>query len=289
MNKARALMRLARPHHYIKNGLIFVPVFFAHRLFDPAALLPVSLGFAGFCMAAGAVYVFNDMVDASSDALHPLRQQRPLAAAALTFREARWFMVGLLGMALVCCLYLFNPVFFLIITTYVLLNLWYSLQLKRMLIVDVVCIAAGFLLRIFAGAAVIKVAVSPWLAGLTFSMALFLGFAKRRCDMDVCQSAGPLLPAAGYNQRMLTAMMIVLAMATLTGYVVYTLSPSVISEHDAPRLYWTVPWVGLGLWRYGWIVLNRHGQCYPVTVLWQDHWLQLIIGGWIVSLWVMIY
>jgi len=289
MNKAIAFIRLARPHHYIKNGLVLVPVFFAHRLTDPNALFPAVAGFVGFCLAASAVYVFNDIVDAKADASHPLREDRPLAAGVITNREARLFLMMFLGLTLVGCLWLGSAVYCLVLLGYIILNGLYSLKFKKIPVVDVFCLAAGFLLRIFAGAAVIRVPVSPWLAGLTLSLALFLGFAKRRCDMDICEPAGGNQVAAGYHRGLLTVLIIGLALITAVGYTLYTISPAVIREHATSRLYWTIPWVVLGMVRYLWIVFVRQSWCYPVTALLRDHWLQLTVLGWIVTLWLMIY
>ncbi len=252
-------------------------------------MLSAGAGFIGFCLAASAVYVFNDMVDAGSDAVHPLRHKRPLAAAAVTVRSARVFLLVLLGLACLCCLLLGSVEYCLVLAGYVVLNVFYTLKLKRLPVVDALCVATGFLLRVFAGAVVIEVPVSPWLAGLTFVLALVLAFAKRRCDRDICQAAGGAPTSVVYNQRLLTVMIIVPALVTMAGYVFYTLSPAVIREHEAPRLYLTAPWVALGLLRYLWIVFGRRRQCYPVEALLRDHWLQVIILGWVVSLWLVIY
>src|SRR6056297_3239972 len=149
MRKAKSLIRLARPQHYIKNGLVFVPVFFAHRLHDPEAILAVGAGFVGFCLAASFVYAFNDIVDIDTDAVHPLRQKRPLAAGEITVLDAEIFMLILAGLALIFGLCLLNAAYFFVVTAYVVVNILYTLKLKRMPGVDVICVAAGFVLRIF--------------------------------------------------------------------------------------------------------------------------------------------
>ncbi len=263
---------------------MFVPLFFAHRLTDWSSLAAVLLGFAGFCMAASAVYVFNDIVDREKDAGHAVKRCRPIAAGKVSVPGALAFCLILSAMAGVICLLIFRTAYFMVILLYLVVNLIYSLRLQKTAGLDAVCVAAGFVLRVFAGAAVIDVPVSGWLAGLTFLLALFLAFSKRRCE--IMGAGGPV--AAG-NRTLLNGGVIFLAAASLAGYVGYTLSPAVIREHAAPDLFLTSVWVALGLFRYLKVGLNPAGDCSPVSVFLKDRWLQVFVLLWIGTLWWVMY
>jgi len=276
----KPFVTLARPSHYLKNGFVFVPLFFAHRLADWRSLTAVFTGFAGFCLAASAVYVFNDIADRKKDAGHPVKRVRPVAAGRVGLFEAWIFCLFLTIMAGVCSLLVFRLSYFFVLLVYMVINLLYSLELQNVPGVNSGCVAAGFVLRVFAGAAVIDVPVSYWLAGLTFLLALFLTFSKRQCEK---MSAGGA--AIDGRRAFPGAWLVSLAAVCLAGYVGYTLSPGVIREHAAPDLFLTSVWVALGFFRYLQVGFNPAGDCSPVSVFLRDKPLQLIVLSWIGTLW----
>lgn len=278
---------LARPHHYIKNGFVLVPIFFAHKITELALLIPSIYAFAGFCVAASTVYVFNDLIDIDKDRRHPEKCRRPLAAGHISRNGAYWLLALLLLLTILANLLIANRMYSCLIIFYILLNIFYSFKLQQLVMIDGLCVAAGFVLRVFAGAVVINVPVSGWLAGLTFLLALFVSLAKRRCDAIVVGNGDK--KNISYNPQFLSIAVIILAVLTSTGYLAYTLSPAIIAEHQAPNLYWTSVWVILGIFRYTKIVFSPEHDCSPVAVLLRDVYLQGFVLGWLFSLWAILY
>ncbi len=269
---------------------MFVPLFFAHRITDVALLISAFYGFAGFCLAASAVYVLNDMVDVDQDRAHPLKRFRPLAAKTVERKEALFLLLFLLVLGIPLHLLIADSAYSLLLLAYVALNIFYSFWLQRFPVIDSLCVAAGFVFRIFAGALVIEVSVSGWLTGLTFLLALFIAFAKRWCDWFAGkENREPTGPTAAYTSRSLAMMVVVTAVLTAVGYMAYTLSPAVVTEHNAPYLYLSGIWVLPGIGRYLHIVFRSDGDCSPVTVLFKDVYLQVLILLWLLTLWAILY
>lgn len=277
-------MALARPSHYSKNGFVFVPLFFAHQLTDLSAFVLTGAGFAGFCMAASVVYILNDIADRDRDAAHPVKRCRPLARGSVSVRAALLFALLLSFLAGLFCLLVSQAQYFMILLFYVALNLLYSFRLQHLPVINAGCVATGFVLRVFAGAAVIDVPVSLWLGVLTFLLALFLTVSKRRCEAMDAEAATMNGPSAFYRP-----VVFLLALAAFAGYLAYTLAPPVVNEHGAPDLYLTSIWVALGLFRYLRVGCNPVGECSPVAVFLKDRPMQLYVLLWIISLWWVIY
>jgi len=280
----KPFITLARPSHYIKNGFVLVPLFFAHRFTDMQSLGLVFLGLVGFCMAASGVYVLNDIVDREKDAGHRIKRARPIAAGEISVARAIAYCLFWCVLAGGACLLVSRTAYSMVILLYMILNLLYSFQLQKIAGLNTACVATGFVLRVFAGAVVIDVPVSYWLAGLTLLLALFLAFSKRRCEVMAADNA-----SEGDQRPLASIGVILLAGACLTGYVAYTLSPAVIQEHAAPDLYLTSIWVALGIFRYLKVGFSPNGDCSPVFVFLKDRLLQLFVLLWVGTLWWVIY
>ena len=184
-----AVLKSARPHQWVKNLFVAAPLVFARRIDDTTALLHTSVAVAGFCMISSAVYLLNDLVDVEKDRAHPLKRLRPIASGALSVRSARLaaLVLALGGLLLTLSLGLLPAG---IAAAYMVQNLAYSLRLKHVPFIDVASIAAGFLLRVLAGAAAIPVAPSIWLLVCTFLLAAFLGFGKRAHELRTSGTRG---------------------------------------------------------------------------------------------------
>jgi len=283
-------LQLARPHQYVKNCFIFLPLFFGYKLGDLEILPAVFLAFLSFCLVASSVYVINDMVDVHEDRQHPVKCLRPLASGQLNSLQALLFLALLLLTAVIIALLLWNRAFLVILLAYFALNLAYSFFLKHIAIVDVVCIAIGFVLRVAAGGVVAGVPISHWLVTMTFLLALFLAFAKRRDDC--------LLTAAGrntrkcsdsYNLEFVSISMAVMASVIIVAYLLYTVSPETIKKHGTDQLYLTALWVIMGLLRYLQITFVEERSGSPTMVFLQDYFLQTIIFLWIASFFLLFY
>ncbi|MEZ4570280.1 MAG: UbiA family prenyltransferase, partial [Thermomicrobiales bacterium] len=187
----RALLSSLRPTQWTKNLLVFAALIFDLQLDDPGRVFVALAAFACFCVASGAVYLVNDLLDRESDRLHPTKRHRPIASGRLPERVAVVAAVAsFLGAPLAALL--LRPGFGLIIACYIALMLGYSIWIKHLVILDVFAISAGFVLRAAGGAVVLAIPISPWLYVCTVLLSLFLGFAKRRNEIRVLESVAAL-------------------------------------------------------------------------------------------------
>jgi len=290
-SRLASCLRLARPHQYVKNAFVFLPLFFGWKLADADALLASALAFAAFCLTASAVYVINDLKDIEEDRAHPAKRNRPLASGALTPGEGLAFAGGLLGAGAAVALVLGSGAFAAILAGYLGLNVLYSFALKHKALIDLACIAVGFVLRVFAGGAVTGITPSHWIVLMTFLLALFLGFAKRRDDLLLsaagCEKTRRSLD--GYNLEFVSAAMMIMAAVVIVSYILYTLSPEVIAKHGSDKLYLTAIFVILGVLRYLQITLVECKSGSPTLVLLRDGFIQASLLLWIVSCYLILY
>jgi decaprenyl-phosphate phosphoribosyltransferase len=290
MDKIRALVQLARPPQYLKNGFIFLPLFFGHRLHDLNAVWAAWWAFVAFCLAASSVYAVNDIHDIQEDRQHPAKKFRPLAAGILSKSEAGLFALVLMALSLAVSLTFLGPVFLLPLAAYLLLNLVYSYGLKHLAIIDVFCIALGFVLRIFAGGLAADVWISHWLVLMTFLLALFLALAKRRDDLLLAANGINVRRSLdNYNLEFVSLSMVLMAAVIIVSYILYTVSPEVVSKHKTNNLYLTSIWVVMGLLRYMQITFVEQRSGSPTLILLKDSFLRVIILLWLLSFYLLFY
>jgi decaprenyl-phosphate phosphoribosyltransferase len=290
LNKAKLYLQLARPHQYVKNGFVWLPIFFGLKLGDLGALEQTLIAFAAFCLAAGGVYVVNDLKDIQEDRRHPTKKNRPLASGAISPREASIFMAGLLLLAVLAGALLPRPDFLLILCAYLLLNVAYSFFLKHQAIIDVVCIALGFVLRVLAGGVAAAVPISHWLVIMTFLLAIFLALAKRRDDLLLAaEGQNARNSIDGYSLEFVSISMAVMAAVIIVAYLLYTVSPETIQRHGTDQLYLTGFWVVVGLLRYLQLSLVENHSASPTMILLQDRFLQVIVALWFISFFFLLY
>jgi 4-hydroxybenzoate polyprenyltransferase len=240
----RALIISLRPKQWIKNVFVFAPLVFAQAFTDFGSTLAAAQAFVIFSLAAGAVYLVNDILDREADRLHPKKKFRPIAAGQLdvftaSFAAAVFFAIS--G----SWAYLFAPDFGAIIGGYVLLQAAYSLWLKHVFLFDILTIAFGFVLRVLGGAAVIAVPASSWLIVLTFLLTLLLAAGKREQEIKSLGSHATRAALEGYDLRTLGQAVRLLSAVTLFTYMAYTLLGA-----PTPWLLATVPCVSYAFWRY---------------------------------------
>ena len=290
LNQAKLYLQLARPHQYVKNGFVWLPIFFGLKLGDLWALEQTLIAFVAFCLAAGGVYVLNDLKDIQEDRRHPTKKNRPLASGAISPRGALIFMAGLLLLAALAGSLLPKPDFLLILGAYLLLNVAYSFFLKHQTIIDVVCIALGFVLRVLAGGVAAAVPVSHWIVIMTFLLAIFLALAKRRDDLLlVAEGQSARRSIDGYNLEFVSISMAVMASVIIVAYLLYTVSPDTIQKHGTDRLYLTGFYVVVGLLRYMQLALVENHSASPTNILLQDRFLQAVLTFWILSFFFLLY
>ena len=284
---------LIRPQQWIKNGFVLIPMFFGGRLLNVDDAIASVVTFFAFSFVASAIYCFNDIIDVEADRRHPIKCHRPIASGAVSVPTAYALMVIL---TLLSALLLF----FLpqragetagIVAFYFLLNMAYCLWLKRHAIIDVCTVAFGFVLRILAGGMACEVAVSNWLVLMTFLLALFLSFAKRRDDVLRMNETGepPRRNTIRYNLTFINQAITVTGTVTLVCYIMYTVSPEVVSRFHAPYLYLTSIFVLVGLLRYMQLTVVDEVSGDPTKILLRDRFTQAIVVAWIMSFLLIIY
>ena len=284
---------LIRPQQWIKNGFVLIPMFFGGRLLNADDVIASVVTFFAFSFAASAVYCFNDIVDVDADRRHPVKCHRPIASGAVSVPTAYALMAVL---ALLSALLLF----FLpqragetagIVAFYFLLNMAYCIWLKRHAIIDVCTVAFGFVLRILAGGMACDVAVSNWLVLMTFLLALFLSFAKRRDDVLRMNETGepPRRNTIRYNITFVNQAITITGTVTLVCYIMYTVSPEVVSRFHAPYLYLTSIFVLVGLLRYMQLTVVDEVSGDPTKILLRDRFTQAIVVAWIMVFLLIIY
>ena len=271
-----------RPKQMVKNGIIFGPLVFSNNLRVLNSFLYAATALACFCLLSGAVYLINDIADLEKDRNHPLKRLRPLPAGLISKTTAVVAAALCIPLALGGAFYLgvWVGVF---ASLYLAVNLGYSFYLKRIVLIDVGCIAFGFVLRVLAGAAVIGVTASPWMVMCTILLALFLGFAKRRNELVLLgeDKASHRKVLEQYTPELLDQMLIISAAAAIMSYALYTIAPATTAHFGTENLIYTVPFVIYGIFRYLYIihVMGEGGD--PSKVLVGDHPLQACIVLWL--------
>jgi len=283
------IIKLMRPHQYVKNLFIFLPLFFALKIAETDLLLQAFIAFISFSLTASAIYTLNDYHDIEEDRQHPKKKNRPLASGAISKTQAIGIMaiLSLLGFALMLSLSLQAGA---ILATYVLMNIAYSFYLKHIAILDVTIIAIGFVLRLFIGSAVTGIALSMWIVIMTFLLALFLALAKRRDDVLIYLETGKKMRKVidGYNLPFLDGAMMIMASVVIVSYTLYTTSTEVVTRMDSQYLYLTALFVILGIMRYLQIAFVLKDSGSPTKIVLRDRFTQLTLLGWILSFgWIL--
>ena len=290
MPNLHALIRLARPHQYVKNVFILMPLFFAGKITQADGLILTVFGFFAFSLVASAVYIFNDLFDVEEDRLHPEKQRRPLAAGEVNPKAAFLLSLAFALTGLVWMFILSIPAGGILLT-YVVMNLGYSWRLKQIPLVDVSIIALGFALRLYVGSFVADIPLSQWIVVTTFLLALFLALAKRRDDVVMMAKTGTSVrPASeGYNLEMLNSAITLLGACCIVAYLQYTTSIEVTKRLGSDHVYATTGFVVLGLLRYLQItfVLEKSGS--PTQVILTDRFTQVNLLCWMISFGALIY
>lgn len=283
------IITLIRPHQYIKNLFIILPLFFAGQISNPELLTKALLAFTAFCFTASSIYILNDFQDVEEDRQHPQKKYRPLAAGTISTAKAIALMAVffLAGTLLMACL---APSALVILGAYVALNIGYSFYLKHIAIVDISIIATGFVLRLFIGAGVTGIPLSMWIVIMTFLLSLFLALAKRRDDVLLFLDTGKKMRKVidGYNLQFIDGAMMIMSSVVIVAYILYTTSQEVIQRLDTEHLYITALFVVVGIMRYMQIVFVEQDAGSPTKILLSDRFIQVTIFAWIMSFaWIL--
>lgn len=286
-----AMLKLLRPHQYLKNGFVLLGPLFAHQ-WSADTLLPALLVFMAFCAIASAVYILNDILDLEADRQHPLKCKRPLASGVISIQLGQIFFVALAALSLGLTLFVSSWVT-LFVCIYLLINVLYSLKLKHVVILDVFIISAGFMLRILAGTVGLEIEPSAWLLLCGLMVTLFLGFSKRRAELLMLESEGHNSNVTrkvldDYSPAMLEQFITVTAACTILSYGMYTVSENTVAIHQSTDLIFTLPFVVYGIFRYLYLLHKKSRGTDTASDLLTDPHLLLTVSGWIGTVfWVL--
>lgn len=284
-----ALLAALRPRQWVKNVFVLAPLVFAGRLFEPHAAAVAFAAFACFCGLSSAVYLINDVRDREADRLHPVKRRRPIAAGEISPALASAASVVLAVVALVVSFRL-APSFGRVASAYYVLNLAYSFGLKRVVILDVMIVATGFLLRAWAGALVVDVAMSHWLVLCTGLLALFLGFVKRRQELAALDSGAATREILReYSLPFLDQMIGIVTGATVVAYSLYAFSPEVAQKLGTQHMGLTIPFVLFGIFRYLYLVHQKGKGENPTALVLTDRPLMAAVVLWGVAVVTALY
>ncbi|MBT3317640.1 decaprenyl-phosphate phosphoribosyltransferase [bacterium] len=279
-----------RPQQWIKNLLLFGPLIFSMNLFDVTMVTRTALAFIVFSLAGSAVYLLNDVVDVEKDKAHPVKRNRPIASGKLPIKIALFFMAVIGAGSLVLAWDLSQTLAF-IIMIYMVNNLFYSFKLKHIVLIDVGSLSLGFVLRVFAGAAVIGVEASPWLIMCTILLSSFLGFAKRRHELVLLgeNNVNHRSVLAHYSPHLLDQLILISAASTVMSYALYTVNAKTVAKFGTTNLIYTVPFILYGVFRYLFLIHNRKKGGDPAKVLLNDAPMVLNIVVWLSVCVYMVY
>ena len=286
-----SVLRLLRPVQWLKNVFIFAPLIFSKHLFDQVYLFSAGEAFVAFALLSSTVYIFNDIADRESDRLHPTKRNRPIASRKISIAQAISIAVVLLVIIALLVVRL-NEKFLFIASVYFVLNIGYSFFLKQVILVDVFIVAAGFMLRVLAGAFAINVQVSEWLVLCTLFVALFLSISKRRAELMLVKNTPNFegrTVLREYDVEFLDQMMTVAASGVAISYALYTVAERTINVFGTSSLIFTTVFVLFGIFRYLYLVRVRKTEDNPTHMLTTDLVTILNVVAWFAVCVIIIY
>jgi len=245
-------LKLVRTHQWVKNVFVFIPLLFSHNLFEREYFLITLFAFLVFSLASSAIYVINDLIDIEADKAHPLKKNRPLPSGLISKSSAIiTFIIILIIIGVL--LPSFNYNFLICVAAFIVLNILYTFYFKHIVILDVFSIAAGFTLRVLAGAFVINVPISSWLILTTMFISLFLGVMKRHSELTLTpanENSSSRKVLADYSLNFADQMATVAAAGVIICYALYTVAERTVKAFNTESLIYTTPFVVFGIFRY---------------------------------------
>jgi len=281
-NKLFAIIRSMRPEQWLKNGFVLAPIVFSGLVHDPVAWARSVAAVVAFCAASSAVYLVNDVIDREADRAHPEKSRRPIASGEVSVSLAIVVAIGLVAVAIAIAVAL-GGWFPAVLIAYVVLVLLYSAVLKRAVFVDVLVVAAGFVLRVVGGAVAIDVPVSRWILLVAYLLALYLALGKRRSELALLgDEAGHHRVVLGhYTLPLVDQAISVVLGATVLAYALYTVAPDTVAKVGSEGLMATVPIVLYGLFRYLYLLHKHELGGSPTRALLTDRPLLICVVVWL--------
>jgi 4-hydroxybenzoate polyprenyltransferase len=284
-------LKILRPGQWLKNVFILAPLIFAKHLFNLPYVWREMLAFFGFCVISSIIYIVNDIFDCDADKLHPIKRNRPLASGAIGIPAACIIIVILLVSVVFVIPYL-HLFFWYTVIVYVVLNLAYSMGLKRVVLVDIFIISAGYMLRVLAGVFAIEVEISPWLILCTMFISVFLAISKRRGELILSSTsesfdARPVL--RHYELAFIDQIMTIAASGVAISYALYTVADRTVNIFKTEHLIFTTVFVLFGIFRYILLMRNKKTEDNPMHLLLKDAPMIVNILLWFIVCVIIIY
>jgi 4-hydroxybenzoate polyprenyltransferase len=285
----RGLIKTMRPKQWVKNGFVFIPLLFDVKLFKPTYLLPTIAGSVLWCLIAGSVYIINDLAGAEKDRLHPRKRHRPIPSGQLP-RSTALVAAVLIPLVILPLAALLDPFFGAILASYFVLQIAYSFWLKQVVILDVMIIAAGYVLRVASGVPLVEAErFSPWMYVFTTVLALFLALGKRRGELMLLKENADSHRSSlqDYNLPLLDEMMSIVTASIVVTYAFYTFSAPNLPANHAMML--TTPFVLYGIFRYLYLIHSKGITAAPDEIALSDRPLQITVILWGLSIVIVMY
>ena len=285
------LIELIRPKQWIKNLFVFAPILFAGQLLNSSLLLKNILAFIAFCGVSSVVYIINDILDVESDRIHKKKRFRPIASQEVSVKQAVIFAL-IISFLTALISFRINILFIITIVTYFLLNTFYSIKIKNIVILDVFFISIGFILRLVGGAVAINVVISSWMILTTIFLSLFLAISKRRAELSLVESENIGIQRkvlSHYDITFSDQMNTVAATGTIICYALYTVSEKAISTFHTENLIYTTPFVIFGIFRYLYLLHKKNLGESPEQIVTKDIAIIINILLWFITSFLIIY
>lgn len=256
---------LLRIPQWIKNSFVFVPLLFSLNLFNSDYLITTLAAFGVFCIMSSIIYIINDISDIEADRAHPVKKNRPLAAGKISINHA-YYTLLILSIPVIIALSFFNLKFVILVIAFFLLNVFYSLSFKHIVLLDIFSIAAGFMLRVVGGAFAIEVEISSWLILTTMFLSLFLAAMKRYSELRLTlnntdNNTTTRKVLSYYSTRLARQISTVAASTVIISYALYTVASRTVNVFGNENLIYTTPFVVFGIFRYMFLVyINEEGE-----------------------------
>ena len=282
----KEIIELARPRHWVKNVVVLFPLVFGMKMSDPYAWISALLAAVAFCFVSSFAYIINDIQDADSDRSHPNKKNRPLASGRTSVASASVWAVLFLVAGLILALTVSSFLLIIIIAVYALLQLGYTSIFKRVVLIDVICIALGFVLRAVAGAVAISVAISPWLFICMFTFCLFVGFCKRYNELvtigDTDTAREHRNTLLEYTPELLTHLITVSAGIAVVAFLLYSVNERTVTNFGTNYFIYTLPIVIYAVFRFA--MLSMKGSYTdPTDLILRDRPFQITVFIWLLS------
>lgn len=288
----RNYLKLIRIKHWLKNGLVVLPLFFGREILNADKITSVILAFLIFSVISSIIYVINDINDIENDKNHPTKKDRPLASGKISIKNAILVLILLLVISTSLIIYLYNKTtniyIILIPIIYIVLNILYSLKLKQVPIIDVAILVSGFVLRVYYGGVSSNIEISTWLYLMVMFGSFYLGFGKRRNELKQNKENNTRKVLQFYNKEFLDKNMYVSLGLAIISYSLWCVDPLTKTNITSNYLILTIPLIMMIFQKYS-LIIEGDSDGDPIEVILNDKTLIFLLLIYIISMFVIVY